>query len=91
MMTSNHNQHPDRDGDSGQQSRENDSRGAPRRQRGVGGQSTESRQQAEKKDQVRRQGGWSRDEDGMSHEPGRKPPAERDRDYDPDGDRTGRR
>ncbi len=35
------------------------------------------------------QGGWNSDQD-MQKGTGRKPPVERDRDYDPDGDRIGR-
>ena len=35
------------------------------------------------------QGGWDSDQDKQK-DMGRKPPIERDRDYDPDGDRVGR-
>ena len=35
----------------------------------------------------RQQGGWESD---MDRDSGRKPAAERDRDYDPDGDRMGK-
>jgi hypothetical protein len=35
------------------------------------------------------QGGWGSDQD-KPKEMGRKPPIDRDRDYDPDGDRVGR-
>ena len=34
-------------------------------------------------------GDWDSDQD-MQKDTGRKPPVERDRDYDPDGDRVGR-
>jgi hypothetical protein len=73
----------------GQQHQENDPQNDPRRQQGDRGRNDEGQRHAET-DTVRQQGGWSRDEVGMSHEPGRKPPADRDRDYDPDGDRVGR-
>jgi hypothetical protein len=47
-------------------------------------------QQEAKGNPVRRQGGWSQDEGAMNRQGGRLPPAERDRDYDPDGDRLER-
>ncbi len=79
----------------GQQHQETDPQKDPRRQQGAWsgdegdrGRSDEGQQQAAA-DPYRRQGGWSQDEDGMSHDRGRKPPADRNRDYDPDGDRTG--
>ncbi len=46
-----------------------------------------SRQQEARNVGSREQNGWDSD---MDREGGRKPPAERDRDYDPDGDRTGK-
>ncbi|MCV3240573.1 hypothetical protein [Mesorhizobium sp. ZC-5] len=82
----------------GQQHQDSDPQTDPRRQQGgwAGDEGDQDRrrsddgQQQAETDPKRQQGGWSRDEDGMKHEPGRKPPMDRDRDYDPDGDRTGR-
>lgn len=51
----------------------------------MGGQ--RSRHQQAEDMGARQQGGWESDMDPQS---GRKPAAERDRDYDPDGDRMGK-
>ena len=46
-------------------------------------------QQAEEGQGRQQQGGWGPVQDNEQGDMGRKPGAERDRDYDPDGDRMG--
>jgi len=49
-----------------------------------------SKQQKGEEKPSRQQGDWGSDQDNQQGGTGRKPGMDRDRDYDPDGDRIGR-